>query len=392
MNVAPISVLHLAAADSMIYPNLRDQLCYLRERGYRIHAACIDGRLGRRIQDDENFEWTPLPLTREFDLCGDWRALRFIRDFCKREKFDIVHTHTPKGNLIGQWAARRAGVPIVLQTLHGFYFHDRMDAVRRRIWMAIERFSASHSDHILCQNPEDVETALSHKIVRPDQISLLGNGIDISQFKCVWDTSALRISKRRELKIPENAWVVGMVGRFVEEKGFPEFLAAGVELCKQFPQIYLLAVGHKMESERKADRWTPQWPDVLAGRLIVLTDRDDMSELYGCMDVHVLPSHREGFPRALMEGAATGLPQVATDIRGCRQTVEEGRTGFLMDVGDVQALTSRVKRLVLDATLRRQMGEAARQKAVAEFDQIKVFEKVDACYQTLIKQNRQGSL
>ena len=397
MTDAPISVLHLAAADSMIYPNLRDQLCYLRGRGYRIQTACIDGRLGRRIHDDDGFPWTPLPLTREFDLLGDWRALKFIRDFCRREKFDIVHTHTPKGNLMGQWAARQAGVPIVLQTLHGFYFHDRMDAIRRRIWMAIERFSASHSDHVLCQNAEDVETALNCKIVRPEQISLLGNGVDLTQFKLVWESADLRAAKRRELQIPEDAWVVGMVGRFVAEKGFPEFLVAGAELCAHFPKVHLLAVGHKMESERKGDRWTPQWPSELAGRLTVLTDRDDMAELYACMDVHVLPSHREGFPRALMEGAATGLPQVATNIRGCRQTVAtesegEAQTGFLIEVGDARALASCVEKLLMDAPLRRKMGEAARKKALAEFDQRKVFEKVDACYQTLIKQNLKSSL
>src|SRR5476651_397579 len=129
------SVLHLSAAESMLFPILRDQLKFLAGAGFDIHTASIDGPLARRLQELDGYPWTPLPLTREIAPLSDWRARNFIEDFCRRESFDIVHTHTPKGNVIGQWAARRAGVPIVLQTLHGFYFHDRMPWFKRRVWI-----------------------------------------------------------------------------------------------------------------------------------------------------------------------------------------------------------------------------------------------------------------
>jgi len=222
--------------------------------------------------------------------------------------------------------------------------------------------------------------------VKAGQITLLGNGIDLARFKPAWEVGEVRASKRRELNIPEHALVVGMVGRFVAEKGFPEFLHAGAKLCAEFPALHLLAVGHKLESERKAERWQPEKFPELRGCLSVLSDRDDMPELYACMDIHVLPSHREGFPRALMEGAATGLPQVATNIRGCRQTIEDGRTGFLIEVGDTAALETRLRELLRESGLRRRMGQAARDKALAEFDQRTVFEKVDACYQKLLSE------
>jgi glycosyltransferase involved in cell wall biosynthesis len=320
---------------------------------------------------------------------SDWRALRFIENFCRQNQFSIVHTHTPKGNLIGQWAARRAGVPIVLQTLHGFYFHDRMAYAKRKMWITIERFSARHSDHILCQNPEDVTTAVAEKICPPDRITLLGNGIDLAQFAPL--DSSVRTAKRAELGIPADALVVGMVGRFVAEKGFPEFLGAAERLLARFNNLYLLAIGHELSSERAGERWTPPQAGALAGRLKVLTDRDDMPQLYGIMDVHVLPSHREGFPRALMEGAAAGLAQVATNIRGCRQTIDDGQTGFLVNVGDEQALAGRIAELLENQDLRRDMGAAARRKALAEFDQSRVFEKVAACYQRLLALKGSGA-
>jgi glycosyltransferase involved in cell wall biosynthesis len=190
---------------------------------------------------------------------------------------------------------------------------------------------------------------------------------------------------RKELNIAAEAPVVGMVGRFVAEKGFPEFLAAAEQLAARHASARFLVIGHALASERAGEAWHPPQSGPLLGKLIVLQDRDDMADLYACMDIHVLPSHREGFPRSLMEGAASGLPQVCTRIRGCRQTVEENRTGFLVEVGDVPALAERIERLLLNSELRKAFGAAARAKAEAEFDQRAVFEKVLACYRKLLR-------
>jgi glycosyltransferase involved in cell wall biosynthesis len=355
-------------------------LKFLANAGFDIHTASIDGPLARRLQELHGYPWTPLPLTREFAPLSDRRARNFIENFCRREKFDIVHTHTPKGNVIGQWAARRAGVPIVLQTLHGFYFHERMPWFKRRAWIAVERFSAKHSDHVLCQNPEDVETAVRERIVAHEKISLLGNGIDLEKFQPADAERKRRV--RQSIGIDPDAMVIGMAARFVAEKGFPEFLAAGELLRSRGPRVHLLAVGLHQPSERSGESWTP--PQTPLPNTTLLTNRDDMPDLYAAMDLHVLPSHREGFPRALMEGAAAGLAQVCTNIRGCRQTVEDGVTGFFVNVGDIPALAARIQQLLDDAPLRQMMGHAARAKALAEFDQRTVFQKVEQTYRQLL--------
>jgi glycosyltransferase involved in cell wall biosynthesis len=377
-------VLHLAAADIMLFPILRDQLIFLRNQGYDIRTASLDGPLARRLRDEDGFSWTPLPLTRSLAPWSDWKAVRFVERLCREQRFDIVHTHTPKGNLVGQWGARRAGVPVVLQTVHGFYFHENMNWAMRRAWVAIEKLSARHSDHILCQNPEDVATAIAEGIAREDRITLLGNGIDIRRFRPGLLNPQARAEHRGKLGIPPDAFVVGMCGRFVQEKGFPEFLRAAALLCQRRPEVRLLAIGHRLESERSGSVWRPEQSGLPSDRLTVLCDREDMPELYSCMDVHVLPSHREGFPRVLMEGAACGLPQVATNIRGCRQTVEDSRTGLLVPVGDAGALAAALERLAGDAELRSRLGRAAREKAEREFDQRRVFSLVTECYQRLI--------
>ena len=380
-------VLHLAAADSMLNPNLRDQLIFLREQGCDVSTASIDGPLARRLRDEDGFRWTPLPLSREFAPLADLRAVRFVQRFCRENRFDIVHTHTPKGNLVGQWGARLAGTPAVVQTLHGFYFHERMNWAERRAWIEIERFSASHSDHILCQNPEDVETAIRERIVDRARITELGNGIDLERFVPV--DEAGRRAARERIGIPADARVIGMVGRFVAEKGFPEFLEAARLVAQRFDDVYFLAVGHRVSSERKNDRFDfdavfPSLDGALKNKLKILCDRDDMPALYASMTVHVLPSHREGFPRSLIEGAACGLPQVATAIRGCRQAIIDGETGFLTPPGDARALAERLIQLLDDARLCREMSDQAKILAANKFDRRAVFRLLRECYSALL--------
>lgn len=390
----------------MLNPNLRDQLIFLRRAGCDVRTASIDGRLARKLRDEDGFPWTPLPLTREFNPLSDLRAVRFIERFVREQQFDIVHTHTPKGNLIGQWGARMAGAPIVLQTLHGFYFHDRMPAVQRRAWIEIEKFSAKFSDHILCQNPEDVDTALHEGIASPGKISELGNGTDLARFKPI--DAATRARLREKMGIPSEARVIGMVGRFVREKGFPEFVEAARHVAKDYPDVHFLAVGHVMASERAGSSYSFEGPaEHLKDRFHILTDRDDMPELYGCMDIHVLPSHREGFPRALIEGAAMGLPQVATNIRGCRQVLfgreaaisapqrsgEEWaknplivcQNGVMIEPGDAEGLARALRFLLDDTRLCSKMSESSRRFAVGEFDQRAVFERLVGRYLKMIE-------
>ena len=386
-SLSGVRLLHLAAADSMLNPNLREQLIFLRDEGCEVHTASIDGPLARRLRDEDGFAWTALPLSRELAPLSDLRAVRCIENLCRGKKFDLVHTHTPKGNFAGLWGARLACVPVVLQTLHGFYFHERMNAVARRAWIGIEKFNASHADFTLCQNPEDVATALEEGIIPADRLALLGNGIDVQRFTPPDD--AARIKAREKFGLPLGARVVGMVGRFVREKGFPEFLQAAMTLEKDYPDVYFLAVGHRLSSERSGEEF-----DFDAGssasnnarprRLTVLTDRDDMPEIYASMDIHVLPSHREGFPRSMLEAAASGLPQVATHIRGCRQVVIEGQNGFLVQPLDVAALCAGLRRLLDDAPLRARMGRAARALALEKFDRQNVFNRLRSCYQRLL--------
>jgi glycosyltransferase involved in cell wall biosynthesis len=179
---------------------------------------------------------------------------------------------------------------------------------------------------------------------------------------------------RGQWGIGEGEVVVGAVGRLVWEKGLREVFDAARLLRDRCPRARVVVVG-PLDPE-KADGLGPDDLDRITAEtgVVFAGERLDMDVVYGALDLYVLASHREGFPRSAMEASAMAVPVVATDIRGCRQVVDHGRTGLLFPVGDAAALADAVAGLVDDDRRRAELGEAARAKAEAEFDQQRVID------------------
>lgn len=384
-SVRGIKVVHVTTIDMAVRFLLLNQLLYLKERGYEVSAICSDGRWVPEIEragipvKTVGMKRRVSPLA---DLVALWRLLSYFR----KERFVIVHAHTPKAGLLGQLAAKFAGVPIIVRTLHGFYFHDSMHPAVRSFFAGLERIAALCSDSILSQNSEDIETAIREGICEEEKIKYLGNGIDINLFDPQRITAEEVTSKRREIGIRKNERVVGMVGRLVEEKGYLEFFQAARITKAKMPNIKFLVVG-PIEKEKK-DALNPDIAKDygLADDVIFLGMRLDMPRLYAIMDVFVLPSHREGLPRTLMEASAMGKPVVATDIRGCREVVKDRDTGILVPVKDADALAGAILSLLQDDARARAMGLAGRRRAEELFDERKVFQRVEAEYERLLKE------
>ncbi len=168
---------------------------------------------------------------------------------------------------------------------------------------------------------------------------------------------------RQELGVTGDALVVGTVGRLVWQKGFRELFLAAQRLRETSPDVVFVVVGGS--DPEKADAISPEALATAAGRgrIVFAGSRDDMERVYPGFDLFVLPSYREGFPRSAMEAAASGLPVIATDIRGCRQVVSHGESGLLVPLRDPDALTAAIRALAADPVLRQRMGDAGRRKA-----------------------------
>src|SRR4030095_12058220 len=213
------------------------------EEGYEIVAISSPSSYGPSLEA-AGVRYIPVPISRNItpvaDLISLWRLWRVMR----RERFAIVHTHTPKAGLLGQLAARLAGGPLGVKNVPGFYFHLRMKPVRRRIYLLLEKLAATCSDRILSQNAEDIEIAVRERVCRREKIKFLGNGIDLRQF----DPDAIgpeNVEKRRaELGLKPGVPVVGFVGRLAaKRKGFADFLTAAQKISARVPDFRFLIVG-----------------------------------------------------------------------------------------------------------------------------------------------------
>jgi glycosyltransferase involved in cell wall biosynthesis len=384
----PPVLVHLTTVDLSLALLLLPQLVAFREAGYDVVGVSAPGE---HVADLSEHGIRHIPLTRSTraaDVRADAAAAREFYMICRRLQPDIVHTHNPKPGVYGRIGARLARVPGVVNTVHGLYAQPTDPLSKRAVVYGLERIAATCSDAELVQNPEDLPV-LRKLGIPTRKLHLLGNGVDLTRFDPQQHADA-RSRVRLELGVRDDEVLVGLVGRLVAEKGYREVFDAARRLRDTHPQVRFLVAGPP--DLDKADAITQAELDQAAAGagVLFLGMRADVERLYPAMDVYALASHREGFPRSAMEAAAMGVPIVATDIRGCRQVVDDGVTGLLVPVRGATALGEAIGRLADDPELRRTMGDAARAKAIRDFDDRQQVRITLEVYDRLLRRARRG--
>jgi glycosyltransferase involved in cell wall biosynthesis len=364
-----VKILQLCAVDYTAYHLMRPLGRGLREAGYDVTFCCSPGEWLDRLRD-EGFTIAALPISRNYNIIS--HLISFIRlvRLMRREHYDLVHAHTPVAGLIGRAAARAAGVPRVVYTAHGFYFHEGMSGPVRRLFVGLERFGGRLSDLVFVQSGEDRREAVREGVAPPEKLIHIGNGVDPTMFGR--DIHAVRIRPlREELGIGPGP-VVGFLGRLVREKGAVDFARAAALVKRSFPDAKFVIAGEPLATDRDGCREEVraiQEDAGLGADLVLAGFRSDVPELMSLFDLFVLPSYREGMPRTLLEAMATGLPVVATDIRGSREEVVDGETGILCPVGDPRALAVAIEKILGDPQLAASMGARGRERVLEHFDE-----------------------
>lgn len=369
-----MKIAHLCTVDSSLRYLLLPQLEGSLARGYETLGISSPGPDVPYLES-KGIRHIPLTAsTREASITSDVRAAWQLAQILREERIDVLHTHNPKPGVYGRILGRLLGVPVVINTVHGLYATETDPVWKRALVYTLEWLAALFSDLELVQSAEDVRTMRKLRLVRPGKIQHLGNGVDLSRFDGV--DGRVRSRLRAELGIADDAVVVGSVARLVREKGLPELIEAYRRRTQEYD---LVIVGPSDPS--KADALSSG--EIAAAEDIGVTflgHRSDVDHLYQAFDMFVLPSHREGFPRAAMEAAATGLALVVTDVRGCREVVDDGVNGLLVVKDRPDELALAVDRLVSDEALRKSMGEAGVVKARRDFDERNVVDKVFSAY------------
>lgn len=376
-------LVHVTTTDMSLVWLLGPQLRAYADAGMEVVGVSAPGPFVEQLTQ-MGIRHEPLRhATRSVAVRHDLQALPELTRLLRRLRPDIVHTHNPKPGLYGRIAARAARVPVVVNTVHGLYAAPEDPLARKALVYSLERIAATCSQFELVQNAEDLEV-LRRLHVPDKRLVLLGNGVDLRRFQPSREPSDAG-QARKDLGVAPDAVVIGTVGRLVWQKGLRELFAAAAILRRSHPEVVFVVIGP--EDLAKGDALTAadirQARDI--GNVVFAGHRDDIDRLYHGLDLYVLPSYREGFPRSAMEAAACGLPVVATDIRGCRQVVDHGATGLLVPVRDGPALADALASLAGDPARRRAMGLAARKKAEAEFDDQEVIRRTLAAYEEAIE-------
>lgn len=325
---------------------------------------------------------TILPaLRREVSPVHDMQALLLLRRMMRNKdgtpRYHIVHTHSSKAGVIGRWAAHLAGVPVIVHTVHGWSFHDRMSPRRRQLYVALEKFAARFGQATIVVTARDIEKGLAQGIGKRADYHLIRSGIELDRFG---HPQCPPSEMRAQLGLPPDALVVGSVTRLSPQKAPLDLVETFIHVHRQRPQTWFVLVG---DGPLRPDVESRLQEAAVAEQVILTGLRRDVAEVMTTFDIFVLSSLWEGLPRVLPQAMATGLPIICTRADGSAEAVVEGENGFLVTRSQPARMAEKVVLLLDNEGLRQEMGENGRRRAPA-FGARKMVQDIDRLYQSLL--------
>ncbi|MBK6880110.1 MAG: glycosyltransferase family 4 protein [Elusimicrobia bacterium] len=315
-------------------------------------------------------------LVRSVRPWSDLLALWHLWVLLRRERPDIVHTHSSKAGILGRTAAAAARVPIVIHTFHGFGFHVEQLAGVRAFYVALERAMARLSTVLVTVSRANRDEALARGIGRPGQYRLIRSGVDLSLY-----TS---IARRREspagLGVLPHEKLIVTIGPFKPQKNLHDFLRAAAIVAGRAPEARFLIVGDG--EGRSAIEARIETTD-LTGKVVLAGWRRDIPAILARADVFCMTSLWEGLPRALVESMVAGLPCVVNAVDGCRDLIQDGVNGFLTPPKHPMATADRLLRLLADPGMAQRIGARARASVGDEFSIHTMVRQQEALYASL---------
>jgi glycosyltransferase involved in cell wall biosynthesis len=316
--------------------------------------------------------WIP-NFVREVRPVQDLLALFQLWRVFRRERPNIVHTHTAKAGILGRLAARLAGVPIIFHTYHGFGFNDFQRRIVRSFYIWLERITGKVTTQTVVVSYATGKQAEASRIVRKGNWMLCRAAIPLDEFM----QQGPRRTKLREWNIPENKVIVGMVACFKPQKSPVDFIDVAARVLKETDRAHFVMVG---DGElRPAIEARIRELDITT-QVTLLGWQQDMPEVYRNIDIVMLTSLWEGLPCVFFEAMASELPIVATDVDGARDAIIDGGNGFLHPPRDIEGMAHSVLKLVQDPALRETMGRQGKSR-VMEFDISSSVATLEAAYE-----------
>lgn len=336
--------------------------------GHQVELATgpSPGREGKLLENTgmPDFPIVEFPdMVREVSPLHDLKAFFALKKYFKSGKFDVVHTHSSKAGIIGRLAARAAGVPVVVHTVHGQAFHPYQSKLKNRLFIFLERFAAKYCDKIYAVAQAMIDQCVAAKVAPREKYMVVYSGMDTTAF----DHAVREEDLRNKLGIPENAKTICTVARLFHQKGYEFVIPAAEKVLASMPDVHFLFVGdgpmyddlNKYLKSKNIDKnfhFAGLVPPSEVCRYIA------QSDLLWHLSLH------EGLPRAVVQALATGIPAIGFALDGTPEVIINGETGYTTAAEDVDAVTVRTLELFQNDDLRRSMGAKGKEKVLKQFD------------------------
>ena len=304
----------------------------------------------------------------------DWMALRRLTEILRLEQVELVHTHSSKAGILGRLAAKRAGVPHILHTIHGWGFYPGQFFALRWLYQALERWAAKFTEVLIAVSAENKETGLAAGIGRPEQYEVIHSGVEPKKYLL---SQAETLAARKKFKT-ENRPTVLVLSNFKKQKSPLDVVAAAEALAPRLPNVLFLWAGDGplMEEVKKRIEISG-----LKDNFNLLGWHDQIAELLAASDVLLLTSIYEGLPRVVLQAMAASKPVVATSVSGTPEAVENGVSGFLHRPHETAAMAESLYQILSKPALAKKMGAAGKKRLTGTFQialMLKAIEKVYA--------------
>ena len=305
------------------------------------------------------------------------KALYELYSLIRRERFDIVHTHSSVGGVVGRLAAFLARVPVIVHHVHGWGIQENMSAAVRTLYLILERTCALFTDRLIAVSAPTIQKGLAYRICKEEKFALIYNGINLQKFRQPVD----RQKVFSDLGLNPDCKIVGMIARLDQQKNPLDFIRAAAAVVEKYPKVQFLIAGDgslRAECERLIDQLG------LRGTFFLLGYRDDINKIMPVLTLTVLSSLWEGLPVVFQEAMSAGKPTVANDVDGARDVIIDGETGYLVTPHRYEEMAERILFLLNHDAICHEMGLRA-QKYSERFSGEKMVENITSLYRELSK-------
>ncbi len=371
------SILHVCTVGITARTFLLPIFKKMQSEGFDVVFACTDDDDARFIES-QGIPFFPVKISRNISIT-DFVAVFKLYKFIRKNKFQLVNTHTAKAGFAGRTAAWLARVPVIIHTAHGLVVHEYLSSFKKAIYKFLERWIGAKTSAFIVVTDKVGDELIKAGIAKKNKIHRIYNGINLDDFSKI--NKSARTEFCEKLNIKNNDLIIGTISRLVPDKGLEDLIQAFALIHSSNPKTKLVIAGD----------------GPLKNKLIELTEsmdinnyvffigwQDDVPQTLALFDVFCLPTLREGFGYVFLEAQAAGIPVIATKISPLTETMQDGESALLVPTHSPESLTSAIQKIITDDALKNQLIENGLRNVKERFDQRNQLDEIVELYNSLL--------